>query len=171
MANAKDHISVDISSALELFDELAVNEQDKIVIAGIRSAGKTILDKAKSNFQARTKGQSTNDYPFNSKFKIAKLSKRTDNFGVKLGIINDYGGYRMRWVEWGTEDREYKARKSFKLKEHFIRKGTIVNTGKIQATHFFYDAVEETYDDASKKISENIIKSYNRTIARLNKTK
>lgn len=176
MANAKD-FNIELSNTknvMHLFDELAVTEQNKIVLAGLRTAGKIILDGAKNNWQQRKKGKSNIDdfkYDFKSKFKIEKLSKNSDNFGVKIGIQNDNNGYRLRWVEWGTEERSYKAKKSFNLNNHRIKKGTTVRTGKIEATHFFYDAVEDKKEIARDSIDEAVIKSYNRTINRLNKVK
>lgn len=174
MANAKDFDIrlTNLKQSMDLFDELATNEQDKIVIAGIRKAGKIILDKAKTNWQRVKKGKSNPDdikYDFKSKFKISKLSKRSDNFGVKVGIINDNNGYRLRWIEWGTDERTYRAKKSFNLNGYRISKGDTVRTGKIQATHFFYNAVEDTQEKANEAISQAIIDSYNRTIKRLNK--
>lgn len=164
--NAEDYIDVQIINDAQLqrlFTELVPAVQNKIVLQGMRSSAQVILQQAKSNFKARAKGKSINNYKtFNKSFSTEPLRS---TFGLKVGIKN----YKYRWIEWGTEDRYYK--KGTKRSIFRNRKDNSAGhyTGKIVATHFFFDAVNSKKDEAQKKVSDAIVQSLEKTVAKYNK--
>lgn len=148
---------------LALFKELVITEQSKIINAGIRKAAKPIIDQAKSNFNERKKNKSLTGYKdLNSSFKVEPL-KKVDVIGVKVGVKyvsktgrNNY--YKYRWIEWGTNERFTKAKK-----KRF--------TGKMEATHFFYDAVAARKEQAQKEVANAITQQMQTTINKYEKMK
>lgn len=139
---------------LQLFNELNNVTQNRIIQSGLKEAAKPILQQAKQNFEIRKKNKSKTNYAnINSFFKIE--SNRLKD-GVKIGVKNYY---KARWIEWGTAERFYITKKN-KVKH---------NTGKITATHFFYDAVNTRKDEAQRNINNYIIKALNQTISKYSK--
>jgi len=151
MPNAADYIEINITNNAELqklFTELQPSVQNKIVLAGMRESAKIILQEAKSRFKTKAKGKSKTGYKYINKSFTTEPMKST--FGLRVGIKN----YKMRWIEWGTADRYYKNK-------HY--------TGKLEPTNFFYGAVKAKQEEASKYVSEAIIKSLEKTIKKYNK--
>jgi len=170
MINAGDHISIEIINDKELFNlfnDLETKLQNKIVVAGMKTAANIILKKAKENFQSVKKDKSLTNYSkLNSFFKVQPLQNPDLNtFGLKLGITKQ--GYKLRWINWGTNERFYKKSK----KSYFKKSAKEHKTGKIEQTDFFYLAVESSKSEANNKVSQAIIDSLNKTVNKYNKTK
>lgn len=135
--------------ALDLFHELVFTEQNKIVNTAFRNVAWIILNQAKSNFNAIKKGKSKTGYKFTrSSFTTAPYRSK-EGFGIKAGIKN----YKMRWIEWGTDERNTKKR----------------FTGKLQPTNFFFNAVKQKKEEATNKISDAIMNSLQKTVDKYNK--
>ena len=166
-----DEVSLDIindKQLLELFKELNINEQNKIINMGLRKAAKPIIDQAKQNYLSRRKNKSTTGYSdFNSSFKV-EPRKNKDVIGVKVGVkyVDKTGRknwYKYRWIEWGTKDRYTKLRKNGLFGSQKIN-GAGKFKGKIDATHFFYDAVEARKENAMNTVQEHVTKSIETTV-------
>lgn len=112
----------------------------------LRQGAKVINTQAKQNLIASKKGKSKTGYKYYaSAFKTANLKGRTiDEIRLKVGIQNPQYGYKLRWLEFGTNIRE--TRKGF-------------NRGKITGTNFFFNAVRSTTEAVYKAISDSLIKS------------
>jgi HK97 gp10 family phage protein len=161
-----DQINLDIineKQLLELFKELQFTEQNKIINRGLKKAAKPIIDQAKQNFISRRKNKSTTSYSdFNSSFKV-EPRKQKDLVGLKIGVkyIDKTGRknwYKYRWIEWGTKDRYASIRKNGLFGSQKIN-GAGRFTGKMEATHFFYDAVEARKEQALNDVSQYVTKS------------
>lgn len=166
--NAEDYLNIEIINDKELqklFSELIPSVQNKIVLQGMRSAAKVILQQAKSYFKARQKNKSKTGYKeINRSFASEPMRSK---FGLKVGVKH----YKARWINWGTEDRYYKSSK----KSYYRKSGSDTNidkhfTGKIQPTNFFFDAVKLTRDRAQSNVSDAIIESLTKTVEKYNKT-
>lgn len=139
---------------LKLFNELQTVYQNRVIQQGLRKAAQPILQQAKQNFNTRKKNKSKTGYKDLSKY--FKIEGNRDKTGVKIGVKNYY---KARWIEWGTVDRYYKTKRN--KTEHF--------TGKIVATHFFYDAVETKKNEAQQQVSKCIIDALNKLVAKYDK--
>ena len=141
---------------LALFDELTPKVQNQVIMSGLRKAASIINEQAKRNFRAVQKNKSTTGYQdFNSMFKT-KVMK--DKVGVITGLQSYKEGYKYRWLDKGTEERQYKT-----------KAGNIHKTGKIKATHFFTDAVESKMQEAQNNIQQAIENSMNKTVEKYNR--
>jgi hypothetical protein len=122
----------------------------KIVLSAMRKGGAYINEMAKMRFMATKKNRSKTGYQgFNSLFKVQPI-KSEHKVGVKIGISGAQG-YKYRWAQWGTVQREYIKKKTQgePAKKHY--------TGKIQATNFFYGAAAQSAEKANAMVSESII--------------
>jgi len=167
--NAEDYLDLKIindKELQELFKELIPAVQNRIVLGGMRTAAKVILQQAKSNFKSRKKNKSKTNYKeINRSFTTEPMSS---TFGIKVGVKN----YKAKWIEWGTEDRYYKKGKKryFRYRQDAAKTDADKHyTGKLQPTNFFYDAVKQTRDRAEKSVSEAIIQSLTKTVDKYNK--
>ncbi|MZQ50432.1 MAG: hypothetical protein GT598_15650 [Bacteroidales bacterium] len=164
--NAEDYIDIEIINDAELrklFTELIPSVQNRIVLSGMRNASKIILQQAKSNFKGRQKNKSLTNYSnFNKSFTTEPMRS---TFGLKVGVKN----YKYKWIEWGTDDRYYKrgVKRSTWRKRKDNSGGHY--TGKIIATNFFFDAVNSRKEQAKKIVSEAIVQSLEKTVAKYNK--
>ena len=143
----------------KLFTELTPKVQNKIINTGLKNAARLIVNQAKKNFKATKKGKSKTGYSaLNSSFKVKEMKSRA---GVIAGMSHREG-YKYRFLNYGVPtdggNRSYKMKSG---KEH--------NTGKIEATNFFTDAVNSKKETAQKDVQEAITKSMNKTVERYNK--
>lgn len=147
---------------LKLFKELPIKDQNRVINSAMRSSGNMILKAAKSNFNAVKKGKSKTNYKY-IKYQV-QPTKKANEFGVIIGIKN----YKARWIEWGTDNRVYKIKKRNSFYKNDITT-TEHKTGKIQPTHFFYNAVDSTKAQAQKNLSDAVVKSLERVVRKNNK--
>jgi hypothetical protein len=168
MPNASDYIDLKVINSEDLrklFTELQPAVQNRIVLTGMRQAANVILKQARSNFKAVQKGKSTTGYKYVNKAFSTEPMKGT--FGLKVGVKN----YKLRWVQWGTEDRFYKKgrKRFFRYRKSLINKDDTKHfTGRVQPTNFFYGAVEQKAGEAQKMISSAILQSLEKTVKKYN---
>lgn len=162
---AKESIDIEIINDKELtalFKELVPALQHKIVINGFKEAAQPIVNQAKQNLKSRTKVKKV------SGINAVKVQKLVRAIGVKIGVEN----YKLRWLEWGTDERSYmkKVKRSVwrKRKASGDTKGEH-KTGKIVPTNFFYDAFKQHEKQANNTISTAIKNSLNKTIDKYDK--
>ena len=138
---------------LKFVQEMDTVVSNKIVLESLKKAGTLINSQAKSNFMGIKKDKSKTGYAgFNSLFKIQPI-KNPDKVGVKVGI-SGRDGYKYRWQNWGTVERQYIKRNASDTK------GSQHSTGRIQpTTKFFSDAVESTKEQAKEIMSSSIIEA------------
>ena len=141
----------------ELFDSLIPRIQNNIVKAGYRKAGLIILNQAKQNFQSRF--NDAGKMNFNKYFKVQALKSK---IGVRVGVGGSGGNedkaYILRFLEYGTNERQYKTRNSA---NHF--------TGKLKSSQFFSDAVEQKSAEAMDEVQKGLIDTMEKTVARYSK--
>ena len=139
---------------LNMLDELVPKEQNKVLMGGLRKAGKIINDQAKQNFKETQKNQSKTNYKgFASMFKV---KKKKDKMSVIVGVQDYKKGYIYRFLDNNSgEIREYKTRAG--------------NAGILPATHYFEKAVEAKQGEAQAAIEENVVLSMQKTVAKWNK--
>ena len=158
---------------LTLFKELNFSVQRKIVSAGIRKAAKPIIETAKANFNSTKKNKSLTGYAdLNSSFKIEESKGDKNSIGYKVGVkyVDKTGKknwYKYRFIEWGTNERTYVVKKRSLFNE---KKGSVKSTGKMTATHFFYDAVEARKEQVQQDISTEVTQALENTIKKYNKS-
>jgi hypothetical protein len=139
----------------ELFRDLVPKVQDKIINTGLKNAARQITTQAKRNFKGVKKNKSLTNYrDFNSSFSVREMKSRA---GVIAGMKHREG-YKYRFINTGTEDREY-----------ISKNGVPHKTGRIEKTNFFTDAVDYFKDRAQEKVSEAITKEMEKTVAKYNK--
>lgn len=143
---------------LELFTSLTKEVKGKIITQALTNAAKIINKQVKSNFNSIKKGKSKTNYIHLQKaLKIKSRRKQKDIIGVKVGFTRE--GYKYRFIQWGTNNRFYKSKKT--NKDH--------NTGEIEGTNFFYSAVASKKKEAENSISNEITKSLERVIKKYSK--
>lgn len=137
---------------MALFNELTPKVQDRIVNTGLKNAARVILNEAKKQFRATQKNKSRTNYKgFTSFFQIKNLRSKE---GVILGVKN----YKYRFINFGTNPRQYKA-----------KSGVIHSTGDIEKTSFFTTAVESKKEDAIKLVQDSMKTAMEKTIIQYNK--
>jgi len=160
--NEGKEISFDYNDAelTKLFNSLGSVAQDKIVVDAIKEAASTIISAAKSNLFASKRGASKTNYSwYASAFKVEPLKFRTgDAVGVKLGVKTKEG-YKLRWLEWGTAQRETRGSK-------YMAKRA---AGKQTGSHFFYNAVAAQKEKARLSIEAAVEKSLEKMVDKANK--
>ena len=154
----------------QLFTELADNVQMKILNTAFRKAGKTILDSAKENFNASKKNKSKTGY--NDLEKSFKMKPFKRVVGMLIGMEHKEG-YKYRFINYGTKEREYKIGKSFKsfagVKGFYKSDKLTHSTGIIKPSEFFTKAVESQGDKAQNMLADEINLSMEKTIKRYEK--
>lgn len=140
---------------LKLFNELQPKVQNKIISTGLKNAARLIVNAAKRNFKAVKKGKSKTEYrDFNSSFSIRDMRSRA---GVIAGLSSKQG-YKYRFIDQGTEERQYKTKKG---NEH--------RTGRITATRWFTNAVQDKQKTAQEDVQQAVVKAMNKTVEKYNK--
>lgn len=130
----------------KIFAEMHPSYQRRVLNTAAQKSGRIIINQAKRNFNQIKKGKSQTGYKWlRSAFKIEKLDKE---IGAKIGVKY----YKAIWLEKGTVNR--KTRKK-------------LYRGKIEATHFFENAVETKKQEAVNSFQQNIILAMKNLIKRL----
>lgn len=154
MIKMADNIKIELINSKELlilFNELTPKIQDKIINTGMKNAGKLILNEAKRLFKTIRKNKSKTNYSGFSGFFGVKTLRKKD--GIILGVKN----YKYRFINYGTNERNYKTKNG----NH--------KTGKIEKTLFFTNAVENKKDAAMKNIQNSITSALEKTVEKYNK--
>jgi len=157
---AKQYDDIDIvftndKELMKLFKELVPAVQNKIVMAGMRKAAQVIKSEATSSFKSVKKNKSKTGYKdFNKAFKIENMKRA---IGVKVGLTTL--GYKYRWIEWGTKEREYIQKKS----------KAIHKTGAVEEKNWFYSAVKRKEQEAANGVNNAILESLKKTVDKYNK--
>jgi HK97 gp10 family phage protein len=158
MANNVNGLNLTIinnAEMLDYFNSLKNKMQNRIVLNGMKKAAAIILTEARSNWKTNQKGKSKTGYrDYSSYFKTSPIKQSKNGFGLKVGV-QGYNAYKMRWLNWGTGDRYYMSKNNVKH-----------NTGKVDGSNFFYDAVSARKDEAQQMISKAITESLQKTIAK-----
>lgn len=145
----------------KLFSELADTVQISALNSAMRKAGKIILNQAKTNFLAIKKDKSKTGYAdFDKAFKI---KAQRSVVGVIVGMQHR-AGYKYRFLNYGTADRQYKISHSIfsghRGKAGFYKTSkSLHETGKINPSNFFNDAVDSTASTVQSTLSDNIVLS------------
>jgi len=131
--------------------------RSKAVISGMVEGANLINARAKAALMAGRKGQSNTQYSYYATaFKSEKLKGKTpDELGIRTGVWNKENGYKLRWLEWGTQDRTTFRRKNRLTGEV----SEPANRGRITGNNFFFGTVRNQQDEVFRVVSEAIIKS------------
>ena len=154
----------------KLFFELKDNIQMNVLNGAFRKAGKVILDAAKTNFNAIKKGFSKTGY--SELDKGMKIQPLQNQVGVKIGMQHREG-YKYRFINDGTKERQYQIGKKFKPNEgfkSFYKSDKLTHsTGMLKPTEFFDNAVDSQADTAQNMLSDEIVLSLERCVRRYEK--
>lgn len=137
--------------ALKLFDELTKVNQNRIINSALRNSAKPIKDDIITNFKSRHQTKSG----YKKIRKSVKIQKMKSKNGVKVGLKSD-DSFRYRFLEYGTVANRMTREKQ-------------LNRGGITGSRFFADAVGSNKSDVENKISQAIIDSLNKLVAKYNK--
>jgi len=142
---------------IELINSMPKAVQSKTTINALTAGANFINQQADRALNAAKKEKSTTGYSYyGTSFKQEKLQAKTaDEFGVRTGVWNRKNGYKLRWLEWGTADRNTFTRRdgvTGKIKHPRF-------TGNLEGSHFFFNAVRNSQDEVFKILSDAIIKS------------
>lgn len=149
--------AVNAEQLIELLDSLPDGVRGKVTVDALIAGANFINQRAESALNASKKGESSTEYSYYAtSFKQEKLKAKTpDELGVRTGVWNRKNGYKLRWLEWGTVDRNTFLRRNYvtgKVKQPRF-------TGKVKGNHFFFNAVRNSQDEVFKILSDAIIKS------------
>lgn len=148
---------VNAEQLIELINTLPKAVAGKATIDALTAGANYINKTAERALNTSKKGESTSSYSYYAtSFKQEKLKAKTaDELGVRTGVWNRKNGYKLRWIEWGTADRNTLPRRNYltgKIKQPRF-------TGRIEGSHFFFNAVRSSQDEVFKILSNAIIKS------------
>ena len=129
----------------------------KAVMEGLQAGAKLINDQARTSLNASKRNSPNAKYAYYATaFKMEALKSKTANeLGIRTGVYDKKDGYKLRWIEWGTAERETFERKS-RTTNTLIPK---MNRGSIIGYNFFFGAVRSQEDKVFKVVSEAVIKS------------
>jgi len=142
---------------LQLLNGFLPAVRSKAVVDGMIAGANAINQRAQAALYAGKKESSTTGYSYYATaFKQEKLKGKTpDELGVRTGVWSRENGYKLRWLEWGTNTRTTFQRKN-PLTNTLTPK---MNRGKITGTNFFFSAVKGQQTEIFNIVSEAIIKS------------
>ena len=153
---------VDASKFNAMLRNLSIKNQSKAIESALRSAGNIIRKKTLSNLDAVVDRGGIAQRA--AKREASGQKKRKDlRRGVRTAVFNRLDGVtvhikglgndgRLKWLERGTEQR-YTKRQAVKAYR-----------GRIEATHFFTKAVDESAPLANKVMQRLILNSIKRIV-------
>lgn len=139
----------------QLFQQLKMSQQKSIQISAFRAATKPLLQDAKSNLLARTKGKAGGSL---HKSLGAKPHRSLPILKIGARRGGNFAGYHGHLIDEGT-----------KLRQYTTKKGVVRKTGSVSATNFWIDAVDKNERAALESVGDQIIKAFHRYIKRYNK--
>jgi len=133
----------------------------KAVLDGMVSASELVNAAAYRALMASRK-DSTSGYYYQSSFKYEKVKNKTpDKLGIRTGVWNRQNGYKLRWLEWGTDER-----KTFKRVNRMTNTVTQkMSRGKITGSNYFFNAVKDNQERMFEVMSKAIVKSLEKLTA------
>lgn len=135
---------------VKLFEDMGLENQNKILSSSFKKGAKLIISAAKSNLGGSYKKVS------------ASLSDQMvkEYQMLTVGTNKRKGGYLGHIVNSGTKERSYTTKNGDKHK-----------TGRIIANHFFDNAVTSTESAVQDLIYKDILDRFNKLIQKRNKIK
>lgn len=89
-------------------------------------------------------------------FKIELARPKNPNIAqVKVGISSREHGYKLRWLEWGTNQRETRERSDY----HTGKRTPAANRGRVRGRGFFYGTIAQEEKKIFGIVGDSIIKS------------
>jgi len=157
---------------VEMLNGLLPALRKKVVMDGLQEAAGVILNQAKSNLRASSKGKSVSGTLNKGQiWRAESLKARNDEEmgGVKIGITKD--GYKARFLQWGTRKRKFLSTNKQINTAGWKEKhgGYYHNTGSIIGNDFFYGAVKAKQRDAYNIIIDAILESLERNLSKYKK--
>jgi len=141
----------------ELLNGLLPAIRSKVVIDGLIAGANLVNCAASRSLNANRKGtgKSGGSY-YASIFRYEQLKgKNPDELGIRTGVWDRKNGYKLRWLEWGTDDR-----KTFKRINRVTKKTTQpADRGRIEGNGYFFNAVRDNQSRMFEVVSDAIIKS------------
>jgi len=134
------------------------------VIKGMEAGAEMLNESAKARLFASRKGASKTNYSYYAAaFKKESLrSKTPDTVGVRTGVYDKRQGYKLRWLEWGTGQRFTRTRKNALTGASTLKK----SRGKMQGSHFFFEALRGKQDAFFRTLSNVVIKALEDTTSK-----
>lgn len=153
---------------LQLLSQYAAVVQTKAVNAAMEKAAEYVNAQALIKLHASKKGTSRTGYKYySSAFRHEPLrTDEPDTAGIRFGVSSRKEGYKLRWLEWGTDERHtYKRTNALtkKISEPAYR-------GFVEGNHFFFGTVRTSEDPVFRILSETVIKELERLTDAANKS-
>lgn len=148
----------------QLFDEFRDDIKRKIILDGFKKAGKIIVDTAKGYLASRKKQGTSNT----EKSIGVKDNKTSADVELLVGArrYGSYKGYLAHLIDKGSADRQY----VIKSKKHLFKpKKSTHYTGRMKATNFWTDAINDSQQQAQDAIGGYVIESFNRYVVNAEK--
>lgn len=153
MSVAKEGFTVvNNAGLLEVLNGFLPAVQGKVVMDALKTGAASINEQAKASLYASKKGTSKTNYSYYSRaFKMEDLKSKTPlELGVRTGVRDAKNGYKLRWIEFGTNTR-------FTSKKKGGSGGA--NRGKITGVNFFFNAVRGHGEKIFGVVSDAVIAS------------
>lgn len=150
---------IQVKNWQQLIDRLNTFSQvtkNKAILEGLIAGANLINSRARASLEANKKGASKTGYSYyQSIFKYEQTKgQELDMTGVRTGVWDRKNGYKLRWLEWGTDDRF-----TFKRFNPALQKSIPEQfRGRIEGNGYFFNAVRNSDDEVFKIVSEAVIK-------------
>ena len=135
---------------IKAFEELDLENQNKILTTSFKKAAKIIIDQAQNNLKGNYKHV----------YNAIGTSMRKDIQVLNVGSILKKGGYLAHIVNAGTKERFYKT-----------KNGKMHRTGKIIGNYFWDNAVNTTAENVEEAIYKDIKERFDKILQKRNTTK
>jgi len=141
MSNKRKYVEITgIKEADELFRELSYGEFRSVFVAAYRRAARPLITKARRNIKQRLGS------PDKIRSSIGTKPLNKQEIGLKVGARarRPHMGQLAHIYDKGTKERGY------------TKNGVYHRTGRIKATHFFTDAIEESEQEMKSRIRQDM---------------
>jgi hypothetical protein len=150
----------------ELFSKLKDSQKVSAWRSALRKSAKPILNDARSNLTSRTQHRSGKLYDslgifnVNREAGVAIGARTKGKYKGYIGAIIDQGSKAIRYTKGGGKLRRGRKRRA---PYH------PANRGRLKATNFFTDAVEQNETQVINSVEENFTTSVVKLVERYNK--
>ena len=140
---------------VKLLEGISPQLRKRLSMDGLIAGANLINNTAKQNLEAGKKGKSKSGYNYYQTIFRYEQMKGQDPELLKLktGVWSRANGYKLRWLEWGTDDRytrlRYNPLKKKKIDEQF--------RGRIEGNNYFFNAVRDSQSDVFRVVSKAVL--------------
>jgi len=129
----------------------------RVIMDGLIAGANLINNTARATLEANKRGASKTGYNYlQTIWKYEQLKGKDPNIaGIRTGVWSRENGYKLRWLEWGTDDR-YTHKRYNPLWSKIIPE---MYRGRIEGSGYFFNAVRNKDEEVFRVMSQAVMES------------